>query len=68
VVAVLPATSSVVEELVEPMVTVPPPASDSIWTNASSLSVIAAPALTVKAGSDAELFVVPPLMVKVAPF
>ena len=51
-----------------PIVTVPPPASDPISTKAPSPTVRAAPALTVKAGANEELLLVPLLMVKVALF
>src|SRR5215471_8398998 len=52
----------------DPIVTVPPPASDPISTKAPLPTVRAAPALTVKAGANEELLLVPPVMVKVAPF
>src|SRR6516164_6584269 len=51
-----------------PIVTVPPPASDPISTKAPLPTVRAAPALTVKAGANEELLLVPLLMVKVALF
>ena len=52
----------------DPVVTVPPPASDPISTKAPLPTVRAAPALTVKAGANEELLLVPLLMVKVALF
>src|SRR5262245_21885453 len=52
----------------DPIVTVPPPASDPISTKAPLPTVRAAPALTVKAGANEELLLVPLLMVKVALF
>src|SRR6516165_525906 len=51
-----------------PIVTLPPPASDPISTKAPSPTVRAEPALTVKAGSSEGLLMMPPVMVKVAPF
>src|SRR5215510_7067667 len=52
----------------DPIVTVPPPASDPISTKAPLPTVRAAPALTVKAGANEELLLVPMLMAKVALF
>jgi hypothetical protein len=64
----LPTKLSREDELEGPMVTVPPPASDPISTKAPLPTVRAAPALTVKAGANEELLLVPVLMVKVALF
>ena len=50
-----------------PIVTLPPPASDPISTKAPSPTVRAEPALTVKAGANEELLMMPPVMVKTAP-
>src|SRR5499427_1912136 len=52
----------------DPIVTVPPPASDPISTKAPLPTVRAEPALTVKAGANEELLLVPPVMVRTAPF
>ena len=56
------------DELEGPIVTVPPPASDPISAKAPLPTVRAAPALTVKAGSNEGLLMMPLLMAKVAPF
>src|SRR6516162_10272519 len=68
VVAPLPTMLSRVNESDGPMVTVPPPASDPISTKAPSPTLRAEPALTVKAGSSEGLLMMPPVIVKVAPF
>jgi hypothetical protein len=48
--------------------TLPPPASDPISTKAPSPTLSAEPALTVKAGSNPGLLMMPVLMLKVALF
>src|SRR5262245_11704721 len=68
VVAPLPTMLSREDELEGPIVTVPPPASDPISAKAPLPTVRAAPALTVKAGANEELLLVPLLIVKVALF
>src|SRR6516164_4645173 len=52
----------------DPIVTVPPPASDPISTKAPLPTVRAEPALTVKPGAKEESLVMALLMVKTAPF
>jgi hypothetical protein len=68
VVPPLPTTLSRENGLEGPIVTVPPPASDPTSTKAPSPTVRAEPALTVKAGANEELLMMPPVMVKTAPF
>src|SRR5262245_5451023 len=68
VVAPLPTMLSREDELEGPIVTVPPPASDPISTKAPLPTVRAAPALTVKTGSNEGLLMMLVVMVKVAPF
>jgi hypothetical protein len=69
VVLLSPTMLSREDELEGPIVTVPPPASDPISAKPPSPIVSAAPALTVKAGSNPGLLLMPVLMVKVvAPF
>src|SRR5262249_48224153 len=51
----------------DPMVTVPPPASDPISAKPPLPTVRVEVALTVKAGSNEGLWMMPPVMVKVAP-
>ena len=54
-----PTTLSREDESEGPIVTVPPPASEPISTKAELPTVRAAPALTVKAGANEELLMVP---------
>ena len=67
VVLLLPTMARSVPGSVGPMITAPPPASEPISVVVlPSPSASVAPALTLKAGLKEEVFMVPPLIVKVA--